>query len=90
MRAAIAGEIGCQIETAGSAEEAIALVDRNVFDAVLIDRELGSADPLRLGSRVRFKTFALRHARPVRDVVDVSTATEANAFSIQDADVDTR
>ena len=53
MRAAIASEIGCQVATAGSAEEAIALADRNVFDAVLIDHELASADPLRLGSRVR-------------------------------------
>ncbi len=53
MRAALVDEIGCHIQTACSAEEAIALVDRNVFDAVLIDHDLGNADPLRLGSRVR-------------------------------------
>jgi two-component system, cell cycle response regulator len=53
MRMALGDEIGCRVETANSAEEAIALVDRNVFDAVLIGHELGTADPLRLGSRVR-------------------------------------
>lgn len=62
MRTALTAEIGCKVETAGSAEEAIALVDRNVFDAVLVDHELGGADPLRLGSRVRSRPEARQTA----------------------------
>jgi two-component system, cell cycle response regulator len=81
ISATLKDEIGCQIEVAGSAEEAALAVERSQFDAVLIDHELDGADPLRLGSRIRSRPET-RQSATLLVVAGNDTAFAAKALEI--------
>jgi two-component system, cell cycle response regulator len=78
---ALTSEIGCRIEIARSAEQAVGLIEHTHFDAVLIDHDLGGADPLRLGSRVRSRPET-RQSATLLVVQGNDTALAAKALEI--------
>jgi two-component system, cell cycle response regulator len=79
--AALMREVGCGVEIAGSAEQATALIEAEVFDAVVIDHDLGGADPLLLGARVRARPET-RQTATLLVVHGKDTALAAKALEI--------